>query len=143
MDTAMEPVSTAAGSYTAGKFALGAGGLIGGLSISAFWQPKKLLEYGKLAAAGITTGIAVGGSITLGGVLARYLQADIADMDTALGVGVLVGVMVVFILNSLANLFKKYEDQDLAQVAKAVRTGKAPAKRKPAAKKVARKVVKK
>lgn len=140
MDTVMEPASTAAGGYAAGKFALGAGGLIGGLSISAFWQPKKLLEYGKLAAAGITTGIAVGGSITLGGIIARYLQTDISDIDTALGIGVLVGVLVVFILNSLANLFKKYEDKDIVEVSKAVRTGKAI--RKPAAKRAPRKTLK-
>ena len=54
-----EPVSGAASGFAIGKALTAIAGFFGGLSVSFFWQPKKLHQYGKLAAGAIIGGIAV------------------------------------------------------------------------------------
>lgn len=130
-----EPISTAtAGTgFVVGKVLSALAGLIGGLSVSVFWQPEKIKQHGKLAAGAIIGGISVGGSFTLGGMVAKYLGMDFADMDTALGIGFVVGVASVGLINFIANFFDHREKDDILEVAKEVNKARkrVPAKPKP------------
>lgn len=47
-------------------------GLFGGLSVSFFWQPKKLHQHGRLAAGIIIGAISVSTTFTLGGFIAPW-----------------------------------------------------------------------
>ena len=49
--------------FAMGKLYSGVAGFFGGLSVSFFWQPKKLHSYGKLAAGAIIGGISVAAAI--------------------------------------------------------------------------------
>lgn len=112
-----DPISGMASSFAVGKALTAIAGFFGGLSVSFFWQPKKLHQYGRLAAGAIIGGIAVGASFTLGGFIAAYLGMDINQADSALAIGYVVGVMSVFVLSILVNFFEKKEDKDILEVA--------------------------
>lgn len=140
----MEP--TTAG-YVISKGAAALAGLFGGLSVSFFWQPKRLHQHGKLAAGAIIGGISVSAAFALGGLIARYVGLNFSDVDVALGLGYLIGVICVGVIAWIANFLEKREDKDVLEVAQEIRSaagGKPPAKRKPTAKRApAKKVVKK
>jgi len=112
-----EPVSSAASGFAIGKALTAIAGFFGGLSVSFFWQPKKLHQYGKLAAGAIIGGIAVAASITLGGIVSHYIGIDVNNSDSALAVGYVIGVLSVFVLSILVNFFEKKEDKDIFEVA--------------------------
>ena len=112
-----DPISGIASSFAVGKALTAIAGFFGGLSVSFFWQPKKLHQYGRLAAGAIIGGIAVGASFTLGGFIASYMGMDINQADSALAIGYVVGVMSVFVLSILLNFFEKKEDKDILEVA--------------------------
>jgi zinc transporter ZupT len=112
-----DPISGIASSFAVGKALTAIAGFFGGLSVSFFWQPKKLHQYGRLAAGAIIGGIAVGASFTLGGFIASYMGLDINQADSALAIGYVVGVMSVFVLSILVNFFEKKEDKDILEVA--------------------------
>jgi ethanolamine transporter EutH len=112
-----DPISGIASSFAVGKALTAIAGFFGGLSVSFFWQPKKLHQYGRLAAGAIIGGIAVGASFTLGGFIASYMGMDINQADSALAIGYIVGVMSVFVLSILVNFFEKKEDKDILEVA--------------------------
>lgn len=128
-----EPIST--GGFAVGKLLSGIAGFFGGLSISFFWQPKKLHSYGKLAAGAIIGGISVAASIALGGIIAGRLKLDMNDADTALGVGYLIGIASVGIISFLANYFDKRDGQDILEIADELRH----LKKKSTKKKISRK----
>ena len=117
-----EPVSSAASGFALGKALTAVAGFFGGLSVSFFWQPKKLHQYGKLAAGAIIGGIAVAASITLGGIVSHYMGIDINNSDSSLAVGYVIGVLSVFVLSVLVNFFEKREDKDIFEVASDVRS---------------------
>lgn len=117
-----EPVSSAASGFAIGKALTAIAGFFGGLSVSFFWQPKKLHQYGKLAAGAIVGGIAVAASITLGGIVSHYIGIDVNNADAALAVGYVIGVMSVFVLSILVNFFEKKEDKDIFEVASDVKS---------------------
>ena len=117
-----EPVSSAASGFALGKALTAVAGFFGGLSVSSFWQPKKLHQYGKLAAGAIIGGIAVAASITLGGIVSHYMGIDINNSDSSLAVGYVIGVLSVFVLSILVNFFEKREDKDIFEVASDVRS---------------------
>jgi ethanolamine transporter EutH len=124
-----EPVSGAASGFAIGKALTAIAGFFGGLSVSFFWQPKKLHQYGKLAAGAIIGGIAVAASITLGGIISHYIGVDVNNSDFALAVGYVIGVLSVFVLSILVNFFEKKEDKDIFEVASEIRSmQKNPAK---------------
>jgi len=117
-----EPITTATGGIT---FVIGKGlsalaGLMGGLSIAALWQPQKLRRHGALAAGAIIGGMSVGGAVALGGMLAKWLGLDYADLDVVLGIGFLVGACSVGLINLLANFFDNHEGDDILEVAQEV-----------------------
>lgn len=122
-----EPVSS--GSFALGKLLSGVAGFFGGLSVSFFWQPKKLHEYGRLAAGAIIGGISVAASMALGGIVASRLRLDMNDADTALGMGYLIGILSVGIISFLANYFDKRDGQDILEVARELKGKKKPAKK--------------
>lgn len=125
-----EPISTIGSSLSAGKALTGIAGFFGGLSISFFWQPKKLHQHGKLAAGAIIGGIAVAAAFALGGVVAKQLGVDINEADTALGIGYCIGVLSVGVISLVANFFDKRENQDILQVAQELKGKKPPVRRK-------------
>jgi len=120
-----EPITTTTGTgFIIGKALSALAGLIGGLSISVFWQPEKIKQHGRLAAGALIGGISVGGAFTLGGLVARYLGLDLADMDTALGIGFVIGVTSVGIINFIANFLERRESRDILEVVGEVREAK-------------------
>lgn len=131
-----EPASTAASGYVVSKAATALAGLFGGLSVSFFWQPKRLHQHGKLAAGAIIGGISVASSFSLGGLIANQLGMDFASVDTALGLGFLIGAGSVGVIAWLANFLEKREDKDILEVVQEVRgvAKKRPAKKQPARK---------
>lgn len=128
-----EPVST--GSFALGKLLSGVAGFFGGLSVSFFWQPKKLHGYGKLAAGAIIGGISVAAAIALGGIVASKLGLDMNNADTALGMGYMIGIVSVGIISFLANYFDKRDGQDILEVAHEIKHGKKKAVKKKRSKK--------
>ena len=127
----MEPVSSAGGFFLS-KLASGLAGLFGGLSVSFFWQPKKLHQHGKLAAGAIIGGISVSGAFALGGLFARWCGIDFDQVDNALGIGYLIGIICVGMIAWLANFLEKREDKDIHEVVQEVRSAtssKPPEKR--------------
>lgn len=120
-----EPITTTTGTgFIIGKALSAFAGLIGGLSISVFWQPEKIKQHGRLAAGALIGGISVGGAFTLGGLVARYLGLDLADMDTALGIGFVIGVTSVGLINFIANFLERRESRDILEVVGEVREAK-------------------
>jgi hypothetical protein len=134
----MEPTSSTIGGFYISKLALMLSGLLGGLSVSFFYQPAKIKEKGRLTAGAIIGGIAVAAAVALGGIVATVLGLSMRDIDVALGLGWLIGLLSVGLVTWAANLLEKNEKKDLLQVVQEVRDvaqGKEPAPRKPAAKK--------
>lgn len=117
----MEPSSTEFG-YAISKMAAAMAGLFGGLSVSFFWQPKKLHQHGKLAAGAIIGGMAVSAAFTLGGMIARWLGLNFNDVDTALGLGYIIGILCVGIIAWLANFLERRENKDILEVVQEVRS---------------------
>lgn len=109
-------------------------GLFGGLSVSFFWQPKKLHQHGRLAAGVIIGAISVSTTFTLGGFIARWLGMNFKDSDIAMGIGYFVGAISVGMIAWLANFFNRREGHDILQVAgelkRAARGVKAPVRRR-------------
>jgi hypothetical protein len=122
----MEPATASAGGYAISKGAVSLAALLGALSVSMFWQPKKLHQHGKLAAGAMIGGISVGAAFALGGLIAKWAGLNFEEIDTALGLGYAIGVVAVGVIAWVANLLEKYENKDIIEVADAFR-GKAPA----------------
>lgn len=135
-----EPISTTGGvTFMISKGLSALSGLVGGLSIAALWQPQKLRRHGALAAGAIVGGMSVGGSVALGGMIAKWLGLDYADLDTVLGIGFLVGAVSVGLINLLANFFDNHEGDDLLEVAREVKQSTRKAPKKPVRRKTTRK----
>lgn len=117
----MEPTSTTTVAYILSKGAAALAGLFGGLSVSIFWQPKKLHQHGKLAAGAIIGGIAVSAAFTTGGIIARWVGLDFQEVDVALGLGYAIGAVSVGLIAWLANFFDRREGKDILEVANEVR----------------------
>ena len=92
-------------------------GLFGGLSISFFWQPKKLYQYGKFTAGMIIGSISVSTTFALIGLTTRWLKMDFYDADIALGLGYVIGAMSVALIAWLANFFSNRENKDILEIA--------------------------
>lgn len=103
------------------KILASAAGLVGGLSLSLFWQPERIRQYGRLAAGAIAGGVSVGGAFTLSGILAKLMGLDFQDIDTALALGFVTGILSVGVVNLLANFFERRESADLLEVARELR----------------------
>lgn len=147
----MEPTSSAAGGFVIGKGLSALAGLFGGLSVSFFWQPKKLHAHGRLAAGAIIGGIAVSAAFTLGGLIITYFGFDPNHVDAALAIGYLVGVLSVGFVGLLAAFFEKREGKDIVEVGQEIKqivrpsaTRQAPVRRtvKAPVKRVAKKAAK-
>jgi ethanolamine transporter EutH len=141
MENPMEPTSSAAGGYFLSKLAAAVAALLGSLSISLFYQPKKLHQHGKLAAGAIIGSIAVSCAFALGGWIAFMFGLDFQNIDIALGLGWVIGILSVGIVTWVANFLEKRESKDILEVADEVQAAvrnapaKPPAAKKPAAKK--------
>lgn len=138
----MEPATTTAGGYAISKGAATLASLLGALSVSMFWQPKKLHQHGKLAAGAIIGGIAVGAAFALGGLIAKWAGLNFEEIDTALGLGYAIGMLSVGVIAWVANFLEKRESRDILEVADELRgkaARKAPARKTPARKTPAKK----
>jgi hypothetical protein len=119
-----EPVTTtAAGGYLLSKGAATFAALLGALSVSFFYQPKKLHEHGKLAAGAIIGGISVSAAFTLAGIIANQLGVDFTQIDNALGIGYIIGITSVGVIAWVANFLSKREDKDILEVVKEIKDG--------------------
>lgn len=92
-------------------------GLFGGLSISFFWQPKKLHQHGRFSAGIIICSISVAATFALGGLVSRWLGMNFDQADNAMGLGYGLGVISVGVIAWLANFFNRREDSDILEVA--------------------------
>lgn len=129
----MEPATTTAGGYAISKGAVSLAALLGALSVSMFWQPKKLHQHGKLAAGAIIGAISVSAAFALGGLIAKWTGLNFEEIDTALGLGYAIGVLSVGVIAWVANFLEKRENKDILEVADELR-GRAeptPARKKP------------
>jgi len=92
-------------------------GLFGGLSISFFWQPRKLHQHGRLSAGVIIGSISVAATFALGGLVSRWLGMNFNEADNAMGLGYGLGIVSVGVIAWLANFFNRREDSDILEVA--------------------------
>ena len=110
--------------YTLNKILLAVGALAGVSIMNVMWQPKFIKHKGIIAAAMITTAIAVTVALTAGGAILIWMGVDQSKADLVLFVGVVIGAMSPFALNALRNSFEKYEDKDLLEIKDAVKGDK-------------------
>lgn len=108
--------------FSASKLFAAAAGLVGGLSLSVFWQPEKIRQHGTLSAGAIVGGISVGASFVLTGMICQKLGMDANDVDTTMGVGFILGIAVIAVTNFIANFFAAREKQDIFEVAAEIRS---------------------
>lgn len=108
--------------FSASKLFAAAAGLVGGLSLSVFWQPEKIRQHGTLAAGAIVGGISVGSSFVLTGIICQKLGVDSRDVDTTMGVGFVLGIAVIAVTNFIANFFAAREKKDIFEVAAEIRS---------------------
>jgi hypothetical protein len=102
--------------YTLNKILLAIGALAGVSIMNVMWQPKFIKHKGVIAAAMISTAIAITLALTAGGALLIWLGVDQAKADLVLFVGVAIGALSPFALNSLRNFFEKYEEKDIIEL---------------------------
>ena len=96
---------------------LAVAGLFGGVSVSFFWQPKKLQQHSRFIAGVIIGSISMCAAFALGGFAARWLKIDLNESDITLGLGYIVGAMSNGLIVWLANFFRRHEQQDIFDVA--------------------------
>lgn len=110
--------------YTLNKILLAIGALAGVSIMNVLWQPKFIKQKGILAAAMISTAIAITLALTGGGALLIWLGVDQNKADLVLFVGVVIGAISPFTLNALRNFFEKYEDKDIMELKDVVKGDK-------------------
>jgi len=106
--------------YTLNKILLAIGSLAGVSIMNVMWQPKFIKHKGVIAAAMISTAIAITLALTAGGALLIWLGVDQTKADLVLFVGVAIGAMSPFALNALRNFFEKYEEKDILELKEVV-----------------------
>ena len=106
--------------YALNKILLAIGALAGVSVMNVMWQPKFIRHKGIIAAAMISTAIAITVALTAGGAILIWLGVDQTKADMVLFVGVSIGVLAPFTLNALRNFFEKYEDKDILELKDAV-----------------------
>jgi hypothetical protein len=119
-----EPVTVvAAGGYLLSKAAATFAALLGALSVSFFYQPKKLHEHGKLAAGAMIGGISVSAAFTLAGIIANQFGVDFTQIDNALGIGYIIGITSVGVIAWVANFLSRREEKDILEVVREIKDG--------------------
>lgn len=106
--------------YTLNKILLAIGALAGVSIMNVMWQPKFIKHKGVIAAAMISTAIAITLALTAGGALLIWLGVDQTKADMVLFVGMSIGALSPFALNALRNFFEKYEDKDVLELKEVV-----------------------
>ncbi|MCS2152271.1 hypothetical protein ACIPMZ_17430 [Scandinavium goeteborgense] len=96
---------------------LAVAGLFGGVSVSFFWQPRKLQQHSRFIAGVIIGSISMCAAFALGGFTARWLKIDLNESDMTLGLGYIVGAISNGLIVWLANFFRRHEQQDIFDVA--------------------------
>jgi len=96
---------------------LAVAGLFGGVSVSFFWQPRKLQQHSRFIAGMIIGSISMCAAFALGGFTARWLKIDLNESDMTLGLGYIVGAISNGLIVWLANFFRRHEQQDIFDVA--------------------------
>lgn len=96
---------------------LAVAGLFGGVSVSFFWQPRRLQQHSRFIAGVIIGSISMCAAFALGGFTARWLKIDLNESDVTLGLGYIVGAMSNGLIVWLANFFRRHEQQDIFDVA--------------------------
>lgn len=99
------------------KCLAGLAGMLGGFSLSVFWQPEKLRAQNRYIAGLIIGGIAVTASVALSGFVAMWIGFDLNNPDIALGLGYIIGALSVGVISFLANYFSRRENKDIVQIA--------------------------
>lgn len=102
--------------YALNKILLAIGALAGVSIMNVMWQPKFIKHKGVIAAAMISTAIAITLALTAGGAVLIWLGVDQSKADLVLFVGVVIGSVSPFALNALRNFFEKYEDKDILEM---------------------------
>jgi hypothetical protein len=110
--------------YTLNKILLAVGALAGVSIMNVMWQPKFIKHKGIIAAAMISTAIAITLALTAGGAALIWLGVDQSKADLVLFVGVVIGALSPFGLNALRNFFEKYEDKDILEMKDVVKGDK-------------------
>lgn len=111
-------------SYVTAKIASAVGGLIGGLVLMSFIQPKSVVE------AFVRGGISVGSAIIFANPLLTWIDVP-SNWELQLMSGTVVGFCAYFILGTLANFFVKNQREDLLTVIKKAKSSEPAEKTKP------------
>jgi uncharacterized membrane protein len=109
--------------YVLNKLLLAVGALAGVSVMNVVYQPKFIRHKGVLAAAMISTAMAVTLALTAGGAMLIWLGVDQSKADIVLFVGVAIGALAPFTLNAMKNFFIKYEDKDIVELKDVVKGG--------------------
>ncbi len=98
-------------------------GLFGAFALSVFWLPRKIEGRAALAKGVIIGGTGVAVPLVFTGLVLRQLGLDGSDLDTAMPVAFVLGMMALALINWIANAVDKREDADIVDVAREARGG--------------------
>ena len=112
------------------KVIQGVSALVGGLSMSIMWLPKRLVAHGKVIGIMLAGGLSALAGVAFTGIVAAYLEVDTKNLDSVIGIAMAIGAVWVAVLNMLANTLAKRSDQTLEEAVSQLR-GKAPSKSEP------------
>jgi len=91
-------------------------GILGSLSISMFWVPKRLKERGGFIAGAIISGISSISALLLTGFVIKLLGYNEGDMDATLSIGYVIGLISVALVGMIANFFREHEEDSIDTV---------------------------
>jgi hypothetical protein len=91
-------------------------GLIGGLTTSVFWLPKKLQKKAPVVAGVIISVISMTCSIVFTQLVIKYLELNYEDYNLA--ISFIIGMCAVALVNFVTNWIKNHEDDDIEEIVK-------------------------
>lgn len=98
-------------------------GLIGGTSIAVFWLPEEVRKRSPQVRAGIIGGLSVAFPLVFSGLAMRWLGFKEDDVQGALTVSFVQGMISLACLKWVSNFLVKREKSDILDVAGEVRRG--------------------
>ncbi|AXF86783.1 hypothetical protein DTO96_102539 [Ephemeroptericola cinctiostellae] len=98
-------------------------GLFGAFALSVFWLPRKIEGRAAIAKGAIIGGTGVAVPLVFTGLVLRQLGLDGNDLDTAMPVAFVLGMLALALINWIANAVDRREDVDIIDVAREVRGG--------------------
>lgn len=96
-------------------------GTAGGIILSLFWLPPPLMKRGEFIGGILIGGIGAFSAATMAGMIANVSGFEPNDVDAALGIGFLVGLISIGVIGFIANFFEKRQSADIMEVASEIK----------------------